>query len=514
MPSTPDATGPAKPGIVFLVGAGPGDPGLITVRGRELLDDCDAIVHDALANPALVRRGAQGPELIDAGKRGGSTESARQEDINETLIRLARAGKRVVRLKGGDPFVFGRGSEEAQALARAGIPFEIVPGVTAGIAAPAYAGIPVTHRGIATSVTFVTGHEDPTKPSTTVDWDALARCAATGTVVLYMGVKTLPSISRALIAGGLSPDTPAAAVQWGTHPTQRTVVATVGTLPERAAEEGLTAPVISIIGHSVALRDEISWFEARPLFGRRVIVTRATATAGTLAGMLRARGADVIEAPSTEIEALDQAPIDEAVLNLRRYRWLILTSVTGVRFLGAALDRAGLDARALAGIRVAVIGPATAKALRELGVRPDVVPSRFVAESLLDAMGAEENVRGARVLFAGAEDARPIIPDGLRALGAVVDVVSTYRSRIVTTGPDVDSLREAIDSGRAGYVTFTSASSVGGFVAQVGGERARRVQAVSIGPVTSNAARAEGIPVVAEASEATIAALVEAVPAA
>lgn len=500
-------------GIVYLVGAGPGDPGLITVRGRDLLNDCDAIVYDALANPALLAkaRASGAADLIDAGKRGGSTESAKQEVINETLISLAREGKRVVRLKGGDPFVFGRGSEEAQALAKAGIPFEVVPGVTAGIAAPAYAGIPVTHRGLSTSVTFVTGHEDPSKPETQVDWGALARSARTGTVVLYMGVKTLPSIAHALIAGGLSPDTPAAAVQWGTHPKQRTVVATVRTLATQATAEGLTAPVITIIGNSVTLRDEISWFESRPLFGKRIVVTRATSMPGTLSDLLRARGADVIETPSTEIEPLEQAPIDKAVRELNSYEWLILTSATGVRFFQDALERAGRDARALADTSIAVIGPTTAKALREIGLRPDLVPKRFVAESLLEAMKGEENVRGERILIATAEDSRGVLAAGLRELDAEVDVIPMYRSRIIAEGTAVEALRASIDAGEVDAVTFTSASAVSGFVTQVGSERAGKVKAISIGPVTSEAARAAGIPVAAEAAQATIMALAEAV---
>ena len=505
-------TPPRSTGIVYLVGAGPGDPGLITVRGGELLADCDAIVYDALANPALLSgAAARGVELIDAGKRGGSSESAKQTVINDTLIALGRAGKRVVRLKGGDPFVFGRGSEEAQALAAAGIAFEIVPGVTAGIAAPAYAGIPVTHRGVATSVTFVTGHEDPSKPETQVDWGAMARAATTGTVVLYMGVKTLPSIAHALIAGGLARETPAAAIQWGTHNRQRTVVATVATLAERAKAEGLTAPVISIIGGSVALREEISWFESRPLFGRRIVVTRASAMPGTLSSLLRARGADVIEAPSTEIEPLDDGPLNAAVGELASYDWLVLTSATGVRFFAQALDRAGLDARALAQTDVAVIGPSTGKALREIGIKPDLLPQRFVAESLLDAMRATPDIAGARVLIATAEDGRTVLADGLRSLGAHVDVVHMYRSRLITAGPEVDALRRAIDGGEVDAATFTSASTVNGFLEQVGRERAARVRCFSIGPVTTDAARVAGISVAAEASQATIPSLVEAV---
>jgi uroporphyrinogen III methyltransferase / synthase len=502
-------------GIVYLVGAGPGDPGLITVRGRELLDDCDAVVYDALANPALLTSPRnRGAELIDMGKRGRSPESAKQSAINEMLITLAKAGKRVVRLKGGDPFVFGRGSEEAQALAAAGIPFEVVPGVTAGIAAPAYAGIPVTHRGVATSVTFVTGHEDPTKPETQVDWDAMAKAAMTGTVVLYMGVKTLPSIAHALMEGGLPRDTPAAAVQWGTHNRQQTVVSTIANLADQAMARGLTAPVISIIGKSVDLREEISWFESRPLFGKRVVVTRASALPGTLSALLRAHGADVIEAPSTEIEPLDEAPLNAAISEIASYDWVVFTSATGVGFFARALDRAGLDARALSHTDVAVIGPSTGKALREIGIKPDLLPPRFVAESLLDSMRATQGLKDARVLIATAEDGRAVLPDGLRALGAHVDVVHMYRSRLVTEGPEVDALRLAIEAGDVDAVTFTSASTVNGFVAQVGRERAARLKCISIGPVTSEAARVAGLVVTAEAGEATIQALAESVVAA
>jgi uroporphyrinogen III methyltransferase/synthase len=501
-----------SPGVVYLVGAGPGDPGLITVRGRELLEKADAIVYDALANPLLLdrARAAGRAELIDAGKRGGASESAKQDDINAALISLARAGKQVVRLKGGDPFVFGRGSEEAQALHAAGIPFEIVPGITAGIAAPAYAGIPVTHRGVATSVTFVTGHEDPSKPATTVDWSALAKCASTGTLVLYMGVKTLPSIVRALIDGGLSPGTAAAAVQWGTHSRQRTVVGTVETIADRIAEEGLTAPVITVIGESVHLRHEIAWFESRPLFGKRIVVTRAAAVGGGLAEQLRALGADVLDAPATTIEAVDHAAIDGAIASIADYQWLVLTSPTGVRFFFDALDRAGLDSRALANLEIAVIGPSTAAALESRGLKADVIPSIFVAESLLETLSGLD-VAGARVLYATADDARDVLASGLREAGAVVDVVAMYRSVPLLDDPRVDEIRRAVEEHRVDLVCVTSASGVSGFVAQVGAERARGVRCASIGPVTSDAARSAGMEVVTEPAQASIADLVRSV---
>jgi uroporphyrinogen III methyltransferase / synthase len=341
----------------------PGDPGLITVRGRELLDRCDAVVYDALANTELLpgNEAGSGPELFYVGKRGGDDRSVSQDEINELIVRLARKGKNVVRLKGGDPFVFGRGSEEAQALNEASVPYEVVPGVTAGIAAPAYAGIPVTHRGLATSVTFVTGHEDPDKESSQTDWSALAR--AGGTIVLYMGVKTLPRIANALIAGGMPSEIPAAAIQWGTYPKQRTVMATLGTLAERANAEGVTAPIITVIGWAVVLRDEINWFETRPLFGRRIVVTRAAAQASSLSNRLRELGAGVIEMPATRIARLDLAPLRAALDELRQYQWLILTSQNAVSLLWEQLLSRGRDVRSLAGMRIAAVGPAAMPAL-------------------------------------------------------------------------------------------------------------------------------------------------------
>jgi uroporphyrinogen III methyltransferase/synthase len=495
-------------GVVYLVGAGPGDPGLLTVRGLELLESCDAVVYDALANHALIARAPVMATRHDVGKRGGSSESARQDEINTLLVSLARNGKHVVRLKGGDPFVFGRGSEEAQALAAARIPFEVVPGVTAGIAAPAYAGIPVTHRATSTSVTFVTGHEDPSKPETQIDWGALAKVGATGTIVLYMGVKTLPSIAHALARGGLPSDFPAAAIQWGTHAKQRTVVATLGTLASRAAQEGITAPVITIIGRTVDLREEIAWFETRPLFGRKIIVTRATAVGGTLAPKLRALGADVVELSATTIEALDSVPADRAVGHIQDYDWLILTSQVGVRMFWDALRRAGLDARALHGIRIAVIGPATAGTLREHGLEPDIVPKRFVAESLLESLKTQPSIASARILCATAADARDVLPERLRAAGATVDVVPLYRSAPNTTAGKL--LSHAVEGGSVDLVTFASGSAIDDFVTLVGIERARKTKAISIGPITTAAARKHSIEIVGEASEATIDALVDA----
>jgi uroporphyrinogen III methyltransferase/synthase len=496
-------------GTVYLVGAGPGDPGLLTLRGGELLVTCDAIVYDALANPALLalaRVHDRDVEMHDVGKRGGAAESAKQDDINALLVTLAREGKRVVRLKGGDPLVFGRGSEEAQALAAAGVRFEIVPGVTAGIAAPAYAGIPVTHRGVSTSVTFVTGHEDPQKDATTVDWSALARSG--GTIVLYMAVKSLPRIAKALVDGGMSETTPAAAIQWGTHPHQRTVTATVSTLAAAIKREGLEAPVITVIGDVVALRNEIGWFDSRPLFGKRVVVTRARSQASSLSEQLSAAGAQVIEMPATRIERVDAAPLRNAIERLSEYGWLMFTSQNAVRIFWEELRDMHRDARALAGVKLAAVGPATASALLDCGLAVDVAPDRFVAEALLDALRDRRDLRGVRVLYAAAQGARETLHEGLEELGAVVDQVVLYRS--VPDGEGAESLRAQLEAGDIDLVTFTSASSVNAFVDAVGENAARRAPAATIGPITSNAARARGLDVCVEAARSTIDGLVEA----
>ena len=494
-------------GKVYLVGAGPGDTGLITVRGKQLIDSADAVVYDALANTALLPPGAREtgrPELYYVGKRGGAKDSVTQEEINALLIKLAREGKRVVRLKGGDPFVFGRGSEEAQALNDASVLFEIVPGVTAGIAAPAYAGIPVTHRTLATSVTFVTGHEDPAKPSTQTNWSALAK--AGGTIVLYMGVKTLAGISQALIDGGLPGEIPTAAIQWGTHPRQRTVVATLDTIAAKAEEQNITAPVITVIGWSVVLRDELNWFEQRPLFGKRIVVTRATQQAPILSEKLRELGADVIEMPATQIARLDLAPLRAAIDTISDQDWLIFTSQNGVAIFWEQLLGRGKDSRALAGLKIAAVGPATAGALLEHGITVDVIPQRFVAEGLLEILRARDDVAGSKVLYVTAEGARDLLPAGLREIGASLTVIEAYRS--IPDGAGVEKLARAIEAGKVDLATFTSGSAVRGYIDAVGEELALEVPAASIGPQTSEALREVGIEVKVEAEESTIDGLV------
>jgi uroporphyrinogen III methyltransferase / synthase len=497
-------------GKVFLVGAGPGDPGLITVRGKRLIETADAIVYDSLINPVLIPATAKEtgiPELYFVGRRSAGKKTATQDEINSLIVELARAGKRVVRLTGGDPLVFGRGSEEAQACNDATVDFEIVPGVTAGIAVPAYAGIPVTHRGLSGSVTFVSGSEDPSKATTQTNWKALAQSG--GTIVLYMGMKKLPAIARALIDGGMSKDIPAAAIQWGTRSKQKTVVATLDTLAAKAAEQGLAPPVITVIGWSVVLRDEIAWLEQRPLFGKRIVVTRATQQAPALSEKLAELGAEVIEMPATRIARLGTSPLRALFEDLSSYNWLIFTSRNGVEIFWENLLTAGRDARALAGIHLAAVGPATAAALLERGIAVDVIPDRFVAEALLEKLSARDDVAGSRILYVTAEGARDILPAGLGELGADVDVMPIYRS--VSDGAGSSRLARRIESGEIDLVTFTSPSAVRAFVDAVGVENAQRVGGASIGPQTSEAIREAGIDVRHEAKESTIEGLVGAI---
>ncbi len=511
----------ARPGTVYLVGAGPGDPGLMTVRGRALLADCDAVVYDALVDIGSHLGQVEGgnwrgaaerepAELHFVGKRGGDETSARQSDINDLLIRLARDGKAVVRLKGGDPFVFGRGSEEAQALAAAAISFEVIPGVTAGIGAPAYAGIPVTHRGLSGAVTFVTGHEDPTRDDVETDWASLGR--AGGTVVLYMAVRRLPTIVRALMGGGMAGNTPAAAIRWGTTSQQETVVATLDTIVDRIEAASLTAPVITVIGRTVALREQIRWFDQPdrfPLRGLRVLVTRASSQPPALSQRLRSLGALVTESPATRIERLDPARLVATLSRLAEYRYLVLTSQSAVRIVWDALREAGLDARALAGVTIAAVGPATAHALLECGIAVDLSPPQFVAEAVLESMRARADLRGARVLYPAAQGARSVLPDGLRESGASVDVIPIYRS--VYAGDGATALREIVNAGALDVATFASGAAVRGFVEAVGAEAAIRVPSVTMGPITSEAARSAGLSVIGEAEVSTIDGLVQAV---
>jgi uroporphyrinogen III methyltransferase/synthase len=461
---------------VYLVGAGPGDPGLMTVRALDLLARADVVVYDRLIPAGALNGVRADARLIYAGKEGGGP-SMPQAEIERLLVEHGAAGRMVVRLKGGDPFVFGRGGEEAEALTAAGIPFELVSGVTAGVAAPAYAGIPVTHRDAASAVAFVTGHEDPEKEESALDWDALARFP--GTLVVYMGVRQLSSIAERLQAAGRAGGEPAAVIERGTLPGQRVVAGTLADIAVRAAEESVRAPAIALFGPVAALRKRLEWLERRPLAGVTVAVTRARAQASGLASRLRELGAAVVEAPAITI-----APLDGPAPDVEDYDLVCVTSPNGVRLLFERLAAAGRDARALAGARVAAIGPGTAAALREHGIRADIVPDRFVAEGLVEALAA---IPVRRALVARAAEARDVLPDALRERGAEVDVVALYETVAERlTGTELDAVA------RADYVTFTSSSTVKYFFAGAGARLADRTRLISIGPVTSRTLREHG----------------------
>jgi uroporphyrinogen III methyltransferase/synthase len=485
----------ARSGVAYLVGAGPGDPGLMTARALELIATADVVLYDRLIPDGALDAAREDAELVYVGKKPGDAAMP-QEKIQALIAERALAGNSVVRLKGGDPFVFGRGGEEAETLRDAGVEFEIVPGVTAGIAATAYAGIPVTHRDDASAVAFVTGHEDPEKPESAIDWPALA--AFPGTLVLYMGVKNLPAISQNLIEAGRDPQQPAAAVMRGTFPDQRAVVATLESLPEAVAGAGLRAPSILLFGDVARHRERIGWFERRPLHGLRVVVTRARAQASGLAQTLAGLGAEVVELPAIRIEPLIDSPEVAAMLDaVHTYALICLTSPNGVRLLFEALASRALDARALHGATIAAIGPGTARELRARGVIPDVVPPRSIAESLVEAL-TEVEVAGRPVLVARAAEARDVLPDALAERGGEVDVVPLYET--VREEPDESLVELARD---ADYVTFTSSSTVRNYLDVVGPEPEGigRARVVSIGPVTSDTARELGLDVAVEATD-------------
>ena len=496
----------ASEGVVSIIGAGPGDPGLITVRGADLLRRADAVVYDRLVAPALLIL-ALNAELVYVGKEP-DTPADFQEFINGQLIALAREGKRVARLKGGDPFVFGRGGEEAAALAEAGVRFEIVPGVTSAVAAPAYAGVPVTHRGAASAFTVVTGSEDPSNPGAGLDWGALAKTP--GTLVVLMGWRSLPAIADALIRGGRAPGAPACVTQWGTLPRQRTVSGTLAAVAAKAAEAGLGAPAVAVIGETASLRPSLRWFDTGPLFGKRVLVTRSRAQASALSRLLAERGAEPVELPAIDARPLaDASELDAALSDLGRFDWVAFTSANGVEAVFARLAAQGRDARAFGTARVAAIGPATAEALRERGIAADLVPSVSTGQSVAESF-AERDVRGARMLLPRADIASPALPDGLRRLGAAVTDIAAYRT--AAPADAAAQARETLESGMLDAITFTSASAARNLVGMLGGDAAlvNRCKIVSIGPVTSATAAQLGLRVTAEAREHTAQGVVDA----
>ena len=499
---------------VWLVGAGPGDIGLISVRGMQQLRQAEVVVFDALVNPAFLNEAPPEAERIDVGKRAGE-HKLDQEKINQLLVDKAKSGQRVVRLKGGDPYLFGRGAEEASYLARHGIRFEVVPGITAGIAAPMFAGFPVTHREFASTVTFVTGHEDPGKNGSAVDYCALAALIRQGgTVCFYMGVSRLGQIVEALRNNNLGEQTPVGVVQWGTLPQQRSVRTTLTRARAEVEAAGIAAPAIIVVGQVAAVDDPgLDFFSSRPLFGQCVMITRTRQQASVLRGRLEVLGALTLEAPTIElVPPQDWNNVDAAIIAIDEYDWLVLTSVNGVEALADRMGKLKLDGRHLSAVKIAAIGNATSEAInRRLGIRADLVPSHFVSQSLADELIALGDVKGRRFLLLRADIAGPLLPEKFAEAGAYVTEVAAYQTKSAARLPD-DCL-EALRQDRVDWVTFTSSSTAENMVDLLGDERKllENVQIASIGPVTSKTVRRLGLAITVEAATSNLSGLVAAI---
>ena len=512
----------SKSGKVYLVGAGPGDPGLITFRGVQLLKRAQVVVYDYLANAILLNHAPEARKIY-VGKKAAA-HSMTQEEINELLVSEGLAGNIVVRLKGGDPFVFGRGGEECLALHRAGIAFEVVPGITSAIAAAAYAGIPVTHRDCNSSFTIITGHEKEENYRDTqasarelgdasdLDWSAISRLPC---IAFYMGVKALPRICSKLIEHGMRPDMPAASIRWGTWPQQQTVTGTISDLPAKVQAAGLKPPAITIVGEVVKLREALNWFENRPLFGQTVVVTRTRQQVSEMSLQLSELGARVIEAPTIELlPAEDPAQIDAAISSAGTFDWIVFTSASGAEVTRARLDAMGLDARVFGKAKVAVIGEATAQAVREkLCLHVDLCPAKFVAEALADELEAAGEVRGKRYIMFRADIARPLLVDRLTAAGAAqVQDIAVYRTAIASSLPV--ELTDALDAGEVTWISFTSSSTAKNLVELLGSDRRPKLDGIrlaSIGPITSATMRSLGLNPTVEASQFDVNHVVEAI---
>lgn len=498
-----------KPGTVYLVGAGPGAPDLITLAGVRRLQRADVVIYDYLASARLLEHAPAESERLLVGKHGGG-EKVAQEVITNLLLDRARQGKTVVRLKGGDPFVFGRGGEEAEALAAAGIPFEIVPGVTSAVAVPAYAGIPLTHRDEASSFTVLTGYEYPNKPETAVRWDAMARRG--GTLVFLMTTRQLRRNMARLIAHGMAADTPVALIRWGTVAAQSTLVGTAATIAHLAEQAAVRPPALVVIGEVVRLRERLRWFERKPLFGRRIVVTRPRAQAASFVERLSDAGAEVIPCPTIEIvPPASWDALDAAIRRLEEFDWLVFTSVNGVRMFFDRLRHLGRDVRALHRARLAAVGPQTAQALEERGLLPDVVPAEFRAEGVAGVM-AEAGVSGQRVLLPRAAGAREILPELLREAGANVEEVHSYET--VVARVDIGEVRDLLETGAIDLVTFTSSSTVRNFLALLGAgavELLRRTRIGCIGPITADTAAHAGLEIAVQPTAYTVAAFADAI---
>jgi uroporphyrinogen III methyltransferase/synthase len=497
-------------GKVYLIGAGPGDPGLITVKGLDCIRNADVVIYDYLAAPSLLASASAHAEIIYVGKKSAD-HTLSQDKINALIVEKARAGNTVARLKGGDPFIFGRGGEEAEVLLHEDIPFEIVPGVTSAIAAPAYAGIPLTHRSFTSTLALVTGHEDPVKNESSINWRALA--SGMGTIVFLMGVKNLSHIVHHLTLHGKPSSTPIALIQWGTTYRQRTVTGTLDTIVTRVAEAGLSSPAIIVVGEVVTLRDRLKWFENRPLFGKTVIVTRAREQASDLVSALSELGANCLEFPTIQVEPSENTgALDAAIDQMASYDWIVFTSVNGVRFFFERLFAKGRDVRALGHLHTAAIGPATAQQLKQFGLCSDIVPETYRAESIVDAFKSE-NILGKKILLPRAREARTVLPDELVRMGAVVDDIAVYHTRSVRD--HADRLVALLENREVDMVTFTSSSTVKNFVSLLPeGKIAGLLQHVtlaSIGPVTTETAASLGLDVQITARTFTIPGLCDAV---
>lgn len=498
-------------GKVYLIGAGPGDPGLITVKGLKYLRRADVILHDYLANPTLLKEARDGCELIFVGKMHDANQ-LKQSEITKILIEKAKAGKMVARLKGGDPFIFGRGGEEAEALFNAGIAFEIIPGVSAATAVPAYAGIPMTHRGFASDVAFITGHEQADKLRSDLDWDKLAR--GVGTLVFFMGVKNLPNITANLIKHGRPRTTPAAVIRRGTLAEQKTIVGTLGDIALKSKQAHIRPPAVTVVGPVVKLREKLAWFEKKALFGQRVVVTRPQRQNAELILLLEELGAEVIEFPTIQTEPVsDYKLLDQSIKELNVFDWLIFTSANGVGYFMERLKYHGQDIRALNNIKIAVVGSATARRLESLNIMVDLIPEKYLAEGLLEKFGKIQ-LNGLRILLPRAKKGRAVLPEKLRAMGARVTIAPAYRT--VTADTDADALIDKLKRKQVDWLTFTSPSTAKNFIVLLGKainieQYLQGVKVATIGPIAAKAATALGFNVDVTAKESTNAGLVAAI---
>ncbi|WP_456388627.1 uroporphyrinogen-III C-methyltransferase [Desulfolithobacter sp.] len=502
-----------RTGKVYLVGAGPGDPGLITLRGKYLLERAEVVVYDYLASKKLLRHVPDTAKLIYAGKKGGGLHAFTQQEINTLLVKHARAGRIVVRLKGGDPFIFGRGAEEIEELVRASIPFEVVPGVTSATAAATYAGIPITHRAYTASVAFITGHEDPTKKKSNIAWDKLATGA--GTIVIYMGIKNLPIITAKLIENGRDPQTPVAVVRWASTPQQHSVEGTLATITDVVRESGIKPPALVIVGEVVKLRNSIDWFEKRPLFGKQVVVTRTREQASELVALLEENGADCLEYSTIHIEPVaDTSEVDAALGTIDTYDWLLFTSINAVTWFFKRLYELKMDTRDLR-CKIAVVGRATADELVRYGIRADLVPEKFTGEGLAEAL-IKEGVRGTRILLPRALEAREVLPQRLTEAGAEVQVAPVYQN--VPPQGRKEELREQLQRGMIDLITFTSSSTVHNFLTMIDARDHEELQRLmdgvtiaAIGPITARTVTDAGLKVDIQPERHTISDMIRAI---